>query len=154
MSRISDDPDSPPGGAALICTVDTRSHTPPEERPNEGKKPFSCAAAGTTTSDTEGDTEGPATVCAAGHVTPSWKPELERVPLLSAREGEVFELLGEGYSNRSVARELDITERTVKFHVAQVLSKLGVESRLQAGLVAHSYRRLYQSSVPHRINAR
>ncbi|WTL19755.1 helix-turn-helix transcriptional regulator [Streptomyces sp. NBC_01506] len=76
------------------------------------------------------------------------------MPLLSAREADVFELLGEGYSNRSIARRLSITERTVKFHVAQVLCKLRVESRLQAGLVAHSYRRLYQSTVPRRMNAR
>ncbi|MEU3741254.1 MULTISPECIES: helix-turn-helix transcriptional regulator [unclassified Streptomyces] len=84
----------------------------------------------------------------------SWEAELARVPLLSVREREVFELLGEGYSNRSISRRLDIAERTVKFHVAQVLSKLGVESRLQAGLVAHSDRRLYQSAVPCRRNAR
>ncbi|MFC8127868.1 LuxR C-terminal-related transcriptional regulator [Streptomyces sp. NPDC057302] len=83
----------------------------------------------------------------------SWEAELRRVPLLSARETEVFQLLGEGYSNRSIARRLDIAERTVKFHVAQVLSKLGVESRLQAGLVAFSGRRLYQSAVPRRMNA-
>jgi len=151
----------------LICTVNTRSHAPPEERPDEGKKPFSCAAASAAASGAE----GPEVVCVAGHAAgsgadlaadpagegsdelPSWKQELARVPLLSAREAEVFALLGEGYSNRSVARELDITERTVKFHVAQVLSKLGVESRLQAGLVAHSYRRLYQSAVPRRIDA-
>ncbi|GAA1897267.1 hypothetical protein GCM10009837_19270 [Streptomyces durmitorensis] len=82
-----------------------------------------------------------------------WQAELRRVPLLSAREAEVFQLLGEGYSNRSIARRLDIAERTVKFHVAQVLSKLDVESRLQAGLVAFSGRRLYQSAVPRRKKA-
>ncbi|MEV2250776.1 helix-turn-helix transcriptional regulator [Streptomyces sp. NPDC050147] len=79
---------------------------------------------------------------------------MSRIPLLSARETQVFELLGKGYSNRSIARRLAIAERTVKFHVAQVLSKLGVESRLQAGLVAHSSRRLYQSAVPRRMDAR
>ncbi|WAU85156.1 helix-turn-helix transcriptional regulator [Streptomyces sp. Qhu-G9] len=148
----------------MVCAVDTRSHAPPEERPDEGKKAVYCAAA----SAAAGDTEGLAAVCVAGHAAGrlagsagegddellSWKLELERVPLLSAREAEVFGLLGEGYSNRSVARELDITERTVKFHVARVLSKLRVESRLQAGLVAHSYRRLYQSAVPCGMDAR
>ncbi|WKK22085.1 LuxR C-terminal-related transcriptional regulator [Streptomyces olivoreticuli] len=83
-----------------------------------------------------------------------WRPESERVALLSGREVEVFELLGEGFSNRSIAQRLDVTERTVKFHVARVLSKLRVESRLQAGLVAHTYRFLYQGTVPRMIGTR
>ncbi|MFI1800008.1 LuxR C-terminal-related transcriptional regulator [Streptomyces sp. NPDC020379] len=86
--------------------------------------------------------------------TPPWQRESERVALLSEREAEVFELLGEGFSNRSIAQRLDVTERTVKFHVARVLSKLCVESRLQAGLVAHTYRFLYQGTVPRVIAAR
>ncbi|MEU5419525.1 response regulator transcription factor [Streptomyces sp. NPDC001407] len=86
-------------------------------------------------------------------VTP-WQRESERVDLLSERELEVFELLGEGFSNRGIAQRLDVTERTVKFHVARVLSKLRVESRLQAGLVAHTYRFLYQGTVPRMIAAR
>ncbi|WP_156723600.1 response regulator transcription factor [Streptomyces apocyni] len=81
---------------------------------------------------------------------PTWELEAERVALLSEREAEVFELLGEGSSNRAIARRLNVTERTVKFHMARVLSKLCVESRLQAGLVAHVHRHLYQGTVPHR----
>ena len=56
--------------------------------------------------------------------------------LLSERETAVFELLGLGYDNRSMARVLGISERTVKRHVTAILAKLGLESRLQAGLVA------------------
>jgi DNA-binding CsgD family transcriptional regulator len=56
--------------------------------------------------------------------------------LLSARETAVFELLGLGYDNRSMARLLGVSERTVKRHVTAILAKLGLESRLQAGLVA------------------
>jgi DNA-binding CsgD family transcriptional regulator len=56
--------------------------------------------------------------------------------LLSARETAVFELLGLGYDNRSMARILGVSERTVKRHVTAILAKLGLESRLQAGLVA------------------
>ncbi|MGW0546020.1 response regulator transcription factor [Streptomyces altiplanensis] len=85
---------------------------------------------------------------------PLWQQASDRAALLSRREAEVFGLLGRGYSNRSIAQYLDITERTVKFHVAQVLSKLRVESRLQAGLVAHTYRHLYQGTVPDRMGAR
>ena len=55
---------------------------------------------------------------------------------LSARERTVFEFLGAGYDNRSIARELGVSERTVKRHVTVILAKLSLESRLQAGLAA------------------
>lgn len=55
---------------------------------------------------------------------------------LSQREGAVFELLGMGYDNRSIARHLGISERTVKRHITVILAKLRLESRLQAGLAA------------------
>jgi DNA-binding CsgD family transcriptional regulator len=55
---------------------------------------------------------------------------------LSARERTVFQFLGAGYDNRSIARELCVSERTVKRHVTVILAKLGLESRLQAGLAA------------------
>ena len=55
---------------------------------------------------------------------------------LSARERTVFQFLGAGYDNRSIARELGVSERTVKRHVTVILAKLGLESRLQAGLCA------------------
>jgi DNA-binding CsgD family transcriptional regulator len=61
---------------------------------------------------------------------------LMRTPSLSPREQAVFELLGLGYDNRSLARVLDVSERTAKRHVTAILTKLGLESRLQAGLVA------------------
>jgi DNA-binding CsgD family transcriptional regulator len=56
--------------------------------------------------------------------------------LLTSREEAVFRLLGYGYDNRSIARELGISERTVKRYVTAILAKLGLESRLQAGLAA------------------
>jgi DNA-binding CsgD family transcriptional regulator len=55
---------------------------------------------------------------------------------LSPRERAVFEWLGQGYDNRSIAREMNISERTVKRHLTVILSKLRLESRLQAGLAA------------------
>jgi DNA-binding CsgD family transcriptional regulator len=55
---------------------------------------------------------------------------------LSPRERGAFELLGLGYDNRSIARELQISERTTKRHVTAILKKLKLESRLQAGLTA------------------
>jgi DNA-binding NarL/FixJ family response regulator len=58
------------------------------------------------------------------------------VSTLSPRERSAFELLGLGYDNRSIARELQISERTTKRHVTAILRKLQLESRLQAGLAA------------------
>lgn len=47
-----------------------------------------------------------------------------------------FELLGLGCDNRSIARTLAISEGTAKRHVTAILEKLGLQSRLQAGLAA------------------
>jgi DNA-binding NarL/FixJ family response regulator len=55
---------------------------------------------------------------------------------LTARERTVFQLLGFGYDNRSISRDLKISERTVKRYVTAILAKLKLESRLQAGLTA------------------
>ncbi|SDM31029.1 helix-turn-helix domain-containing protein [Allokutzneria albata] len=66
----------------------------------------------------------------------AWQALINRLPQLSTRELEVLLLLGIGASNRRIATRLGVTERTVKAHVAQILTKLGVESRLQAGLVS------------------
>ncbi|QLJ04527.1 helix-turn-helix transcriptional regulator [Streptomyces sp. NEAU-sy36] len=80
-------------------------------------------------------------------VLPDWSEALAGVVHLSVRERQVFLMLGAGHSNRSIAARLRVTERTVKAHVAQVLSKLRVESRLQAGLVAHAYRVMNESPI-------
>lgn len=55
---------------------------------------------------------------------------------LSGREAEVLELLVKGKSNREVATDLAITEATVKGHVTNILSKLGVTDRTQAVITA------------------
>jgi len=52
--------------------------------------------------------------------------------ILTPREWEVLELLRSGASNAQIAERLGITERTAKFHVSEILSKLGVDSREQA----------------------
>jgi DNA-binding NarL/FixJ family response regulator len=59
-----------------------------------------------------------------------------RLDALSQREREVLRLLGRGLENRAIAMTLGIAERTVKQHVTRILTKLGCQSRLQAGLVA------------------
>ena len=54
---------------------------------------------------------------------------------LTAREQEAALLLAKGASNKEIARQLDITERTVKSHVSAMLEKLGVRDRLQLSLI-------------------
>ena len=51
---------------------------------------------------------------------------------LTAREGEMLELLGRGLSNKLIARELHISEHTVKFHISSLYAKLGVNNRAEA----------------------
>jgi NarL family two-component system response regulator LiaR len=55
---------------------------------------------------------------------------------LSEREIEVLKLVARGLSNRDIAADLDIAEGTVRFHVGNILSKLGLENRAQAVLYA------------------
>jgi DNA-binding NarL/FixJ family response regulator len=55
---------------------------------------------------------------------------------LTERETEVLQLLARGNANKEIARELRIGERTVKTHVSNILTKLGVQSRTQAALYA------------------
>jgi DNA-binding NarL/FixJ family response regulator len=50
--------------------------------------------------------------------------------VLTRRESEILELVMEGRSTRDMAGHLSVSERTVKFHVSNVLRKLGVDSRL------------------------
>ena len=55
---------------------------------------------------------------------------------LSSQERRVLALLVEGLSNRAIATKLHVTERTVKFHVGNILARLGAEDRTQAVVVA------------------
>jgi two-component system, NarL family, response regulator LiaR len=64
---------------------------------------------------------------------PAGEPARER---LTAREQEVLALIARGYSNKRIALELGIAEKTVKTHVGHVLAKLGVTDRTQAAVHA------------------
>ncbi|MDA0567927.1 response regulator transcription factor [Streptomonospora sp. S1-112] len=55
---------------------------------------------------------------------------------LTPREREVLARVGEGLSNRQIARRLGITETTTKTHVSRILAKLGLRSRVQAAIAA------------------
>jgi DNA-binding NarL/FixJ family response regulator len=58
--------------------------------------------------------------------------------LLTSREKAVAELVAAGKSNKEVARDLDITERTVKAHLSAAFEKLQVRDRLQLVLLFSS----------------
>jgi DNA-binding NarL/FixJ family response regulator len=55
---------------------------------------------------------------------------------LTEREGEVLRQMATGLPNKAIARELGISEHTVKFHVGAVLSKLDAQSRTEAVTLA------------------
>ncbi len=54
------------------------------------------------------------------------------VESLTSREREVLALVADGLSNREIANALEISEHTVKFHLASIFGKLGASSRTEA----------------------
>ena len=77
--------------------------------------------------------EAAAAVMAAVSAQTADLPELDR---LTPREREVLAGLGRGLSNRGLAEELFISEKTIKTHVSSILMKLGLTDRVQAALFA------------------
>ena len=65
-------------------------------------------------------------------------PSREKSPFtdLTPRENEILSLLAEGQSNKVIARNLGISDGTVKLHVKAILRKLGVHSRVEAAVIA------------------
>jgi DNA-binding NarL/FixJ family response regulator len=76
------------------------------------------------------------TACPYRRTGHSPEPGTWRLESLTQREKEVLLLLGTGQGNRELARELGITERTVKAHIARVVAKLGQQTRTQAAIVS------------------
>lgn len=58
---------------------------------------------------------------------------------LTEREIEVLRLVASGATNREIAEQLFVSEGTVKNHVSNILSRLGLRDRLQAALFAHEH---------------
>ena len=66
----------------------------------------------------------------------SLPPEEVDIASLTDREREILDLIAKGLSNKLIARELDITEGTVKVHVKHLLRKLNLRSRVEAAVWA------------------
>jgi DNA-binding NarL/FixJ family response regulator len=64
------------------------------------------------------------------------RKDAEPIEPLTTREKEVLSQLSKGASNKEIAYELGITERTARTHVSNILGKLGLASRTQAALYA------------------
>ncbi len=82
---------------------------------------------------------GPGEAADAALVLPATEVSLDGELLLSPRELEVLALLAEGASNKEIARRLNISVHTAKFHVGSLLDKLDAVGRTDA--VTHAARR-------------
>ncbi len=90
-------------------------------------------AAGQSTLDPVGDGAGART----GAQRPPVDKELEA---LTEQEQRILDLIGEGLTNRQIAQQMYLAEKTVKNYVSSMLAKLGLTSRTQAAIfsVKHS----------------
>ena len=61
---------------------------------------------------------------------------MESLTDLTPREMQILQLVIEGKTNRAIATEIYISEKTVEFHLDHIYTKIGVRSRLMAGVWA------------------
>jgi DNA-binding NarL/FixJ family response regulator len=81
------------------------------------------------------------------HGQPEWTPRQARSPL-TAREGQIVELIGHGMKNREIAGALGITIGTVKIHLKHIFEKTGVHGRYGLALAG-----LKAQEAPHSAGA-
>jgi DNA-binding NarL/FixJ family response regulator len=74
-----------------------------------------------------------ATVAVEPTIDPAWAE-------LTPREQEILKLIAQGASNREIAQQLYISEKTVKNHITSLLSRLGLRDRTQAAVWLHRQR--------------
>jgi len=64
------------------------------------------------------------------------EPAADPLDLLTPQESRILDLIGEGMTNRQIAAEMFLAEKTVKNYVSQLLAKLGLKRRTQAAVLA------------------
>jgi len=64
------------------------------------------------------------------------EPEDERLARLTEQERKILDLIAQGYTNRQIATEIFLAEKTVKNYVSNLLAKLGMERRTEAAAFA------------------
>jgi two-component system, NarL family, response regulator YdfI len=127
--------DLPASGAAVVWLTDepwtaeavragVRAILPVQASAGAILAAVEAAAAGLAVVD-PGDLDA---MLAAAPATPA---SAEATPL-TARELEVLRMLADGVANKTIAWKLNISEHTVKFHVASILGKLGASTRTEA----------------------
>ena len=112
------DPETVPPGAVSVL---------PKNAPARQVEAAMAAAAAGLVVRLPGGGGGAAPGTAAGFAR-----EETGAPLLTPREVEILALVGEGASNKALARRLGISAHTVKFHLEAVFRKLGVTTRAEA----------------------
>lgn len=125
--------------ARVFLLTPSEGHDPAVGAPSPAPRPRPPAddARGTVTGDGPMDVLGASGLLPAGRFTPG---DLQRAIRnasrdslgLSAREAEVMDLIASGRSNGEIARQLFLSEKTVKNHVNRIYAKLGVSSRATA----------------------
>ena len=84
----------------------------------------------------EGERWAPAAAAAAPAMDRDEQAVAQRLRELTPQQFRVLQMLGEGRLNKQIARDLGVSEATIKAHVTAVLRKLGVGNRTQAVLMA------------------
>jgi DNA-binding NarL/FixJ family response regulator len=72
----------------------------------------------------------------------------QRNPPLTYREMQIAALVGQGFTNKEIAKRLSISDQTVKKHLKHIFAKLGVHSRTEAVLLSASYFNLMSPIYP------
>jgi DNA-binding NarL/FixJ family response regulator len=69
-------------------------------------------------------------------------PSSNNLERLTSRQKEVLSLMAEGYSNKEIARSLEIAEATTKIHAAAILRELGVRNRTEAAVLMKTWKNI------------